>query len=162
MTTLMEKVAERLDEEDLLALRNIVLTSRTYELAQEQSRRQAESFAAQLEITSQDRDNRRRRMELAMLILDEQQNVDAEKLWQVATGHMVAITRESYDYYTSRDYLQQSEPRLFGAPIAGDPTQQPTQISEDDQCTCLLPFSKTPGHHHTISCPNFRAMSQKC
>ena len=62
------------------------------------------NLQVQLGITSDDRDARRRRMELAALILDFERTLPLEEVSAVLLGTSVAVPRKDYDYYTSRDH----------------------------------------------------------
>lgn len=120
MSALVNMLIARLVKEGQIAeAQNLAVL----EESETSNRRLLGDVEVQLRITSQDRDNRRRRMELATLILDEQQLIDVERLWGVATGNQIAIDRKSYEYYqridsenTQRMFGEVNQPRIFGAP----------------------------------------------
>lgn len=94
--------------------------------------RDAEKVSTQLQITSQDRDARRGRMELAMLILDYEQKLPIEDLWQVATGQAEVMTEQMRRSVKEIHERMAPPPRSFGVGGGGGPSlyQPPMGMSD--------------------------------
>lgn len=110
------------------------------------SRHQTADAQTQLQITSQDRDARRRRMELAQLILNYEQALDIESLWLVATGQHVTLEAGQYADWNYRIngqtqdmFAEVSQPRTFGVPSPA--THYGTQSTRGDS---LIPVTPDP------------------
>jgi hypothetical protein len=112
--------------------------------------REGEERGARLLIAESDRDNRRRRMDLAMAILDETQVHDLDKvaeiIWPNPIADEFAEVPESNAQRLAREMregtVQFGMPRTFGEanlgmstePVPGDPTQQPTRPGPNARC----------------------------
>jgi hypothetical protein len=129
-------------EEELLTLRTLMNDRHTYSLQNEANRRNAEERGARLLIAESDRDNRRRRMDLARAILDETQVHDldlvAEIIWPDSSVPPVS------------EWSEEGMTRLTNAlggvspnPVTTDPTQVPSSVLNPN-----APCSRNPKIPH--------------
>lgn len=109
--------------------------------------REGEERGARLLIAESDRDNRRRRMDLAMAILDETQVHDldrvAEIIWPDNKQAAVSLRMECDGNHGGPACADvdcwHREPeawdrKTYGPPVPGDPTQQPTRMGPNARC----------------------------
>lgn len=108
---------------DVTALRDLIDRITVAEKREDRMMQLGENQETQLRITSQDRDNRRRRMELAMVLLDENQTLDLDSIaaliWpQPKSEHEIFMAGSVRGTQGSPSPHPIFAPRTFGAPTS--------------------------------------------
>lgn len=183
---LIRLVMEKGSLDELDALRNLYAGLRMHNEGMHQDKVAQSNLQVQFGLASNDRDARRRRMELAALILDYERTLPLEEVSAVLLGTSVAVPRKDYDYYTSRDYhhlrtvgfpahnhvwdngqctvCYAEQPFSVSRPAYNTPSGQSSlpDITSIPTPKCLEcgytgPYCQEPGTLHEVSCSLYRA-----
>ena len=182
---LIRLVMEKGSLDELDALRNLYAGLRMHNEGRHQDKVAQSNLQVQLGLTSNDRDSRRRRMDLAALILDYERNIDIQSIWDFVHG-LAGIS-----YPPASPDVPECWEGLVNTPMAhwrghmapslvicdscgaanlpvrnvceacagslkkNDPTAVPTPKCLE--CGYIGPYCQEPGTLHEVSCSLYRA-----